>query len=92
MFDEVIRDNAKSPLAGFDFIDRGFVRTAANLLITQYDMTEAVDISRIEPDVKITHRTWRELPTDTQERIKALIRHKLSLDYDPTMVDEEWRR
>ncbi len=29
---------------------------------------------------------------DMQERIKALIRHKLSLDTDPTMVDEEWRK
>jgi hypothetical protein len=41
--------------------------------------------------VSILQYRWNDLPQSTQERIKALIRHKLSLDYDPTMVDPEWR-
>jgi len=34
---------------------------------------------------------WKDLPASTQERVKALIRPTLSLDYDPAMVDTEWR-
>lgn len=45
----------------------------------------------IEPDVNVLGYIWKDLPTSTQQRVKALIEHKLSLDYDPTMVDPKWR-
>lgn len=34
---------------------------------------------------------WKDLPASTQERLEALIRPKLSLEFDPAMVDTEWR-
>jgi hypothetical protein len=40
---------------------------------------------------KVLQYTWKDLPMSTQQRVKALMEHKLSLDYDPTMVDPEWR-
>ena len=45
----------------------------------------------IELDLNVQGHRWGDLPQATQTRIKALIEHKLSLDYDPTMLDPEWR-
>lgn len=86
-----MRRDANNPLAGIDANFPGILRLIANHLIARYDMTEPIDVSRIEPDVEVLQNRWNNLPLDTQERIKALIRQKLSLDYDPTMVDEQWR-
>lgn len=88
---QAIRADSDNPLAGFDLQAPKLLRVMANKLIAHYQMTEGVDISRIEDDAKIMQYKWADLPQSTQERIKALIRHKLSLDYDPTMVDPEWR-
>jgi hypothetical protein len=46
---------------------------------------------RIEPNIKIQGHRWGDLPQMMQKRVKALIEQKLSLDYNPTMVDPEWR-
>lgn len=54
-------------------------------------MKHVNEIVRIKPETKVLQYLWKDLPASTQERVKALIRHKLSLDYDPTMVDPEWR-
>ena len=86
-----IRSDRSNPLAGFDVLAPHVARVIANELIVIYRMSEAVDITRIEPDVQVFQYKWKDLPQDTQERIKALIKHKLSLGYDPTMVDPEWR-
>ena len=86
-----MRKNPKHPLAGIDADFPGILRLIANHLIAQYDMTEPIDVNRIEPDANVLQNRWNNLPVETQERIKALIRQKLSLDYDPTMVDEQWR-
>lgn len=86
-----IRSDRSNPLAGFDLASPGLIRIVANQLIAQYQMTEPADIDRIEPDTQVFQNKWHELPTSAQKRIKALIRHKLSLDYDATMVDPEWR-
>ena len=88
---QAIRSDRDNPLAGFDLNSPKLLRVMANALIVQYQMTESVDLSRIEDDAQIMQYKWKELPQSTQERIKALIRYKLSLDYDPTMVDPEWR-
>lgn len=86
-----IRSDSLNPLAGFDLLNPRITRLIANELIVKYQMTEVVDTDRIEPDAQVFQNKWKDLPQATQKRIKALIRHKLSLDYDPTMVDPEWR-
>lgn len=86
-----IRSDRLNPLAGFDLHTPRITRVIANELIIKYQMTEPVDADRIEADAQVFQNKWNDLPQATQERVKALIRHKLSLDYDPTMVDPEWR-
>jgi transcriptional regulator with XRE-family HTH domain len=86
-----IRSDRSNPLAGFDLLAPRLVRLMANELISKYKIVEPVDINRIEGDAQVYQYKWKDLPASTQERVKALIRHKLSLDYDPTMVDPEWR-
>lgn len=86
-----MRDDPRHPLAGFDLTSPGIIRLMANTLIGQYGMTVPEEADRIEPEAQVLEYTWKDLPASTQERVKALIRHKLSLDYDPTMVDPEWR-
>lgn len=88
---QAIRADSDNPLAGFDLQAPKLLRVMANELIAHYQMKESGDISRIENDAQIIQYKWVELPQSTQERIKSLIRHKLSLDFDPTMVDAEWR-
>ena len=87
-----IRSDRSNPLAGFDLHMPQIVRMIANELIVKYEITELADIDRIDPDALAFKYKWKELPQSTQQRIKALIQHKLSLDYDPTMVDPEWRK
>lgn len=86
-----MRTNPKNPIAGIDFALPNLARTMANHLIAHYQMIEPAQVELIQPDVQVLYNKWKDLPASTQERIKALIRHKLSLDYDPTMVDPEWR-
>lgn len=86
-----MRSDPKHPLAGIDLSLPNLARLMANHLIAQYQMTEAADIASIEPDAQVLQYKWSDLPQATQQRVKSLIRHKLSLDYDATMVDPEWR-
>jgi transcriptional regulator with XRE-family HTH domain len=86
-----MRRSSHKALAGMDLNFPAMIREAANQLIAQYAMTAPADVDRIEPDAVIAGNQWQDLSTATRERIKALIRHKLSLNYDPTMVDPEWR-
>lgn len=87
-----MRNEPSNPLAGMDLAMPGTVRLFANQLIAQLELAEPHEINRIKPDTQIMQYRWADLPQSTQERIKALIQHKLSLDYDPTMVDPEWRK
>lgn len=86
-----MRADPKNPLAGLDLSMPNLARLMANHLIAQQQLTEPAQVESIPPDAKVLQYIWKDLPAATQERVKALIRHKLSLDYDPTMVDEEWR-
>ncbi len=86
-----MREEPHDPLAGFDLVNPGITRLMANQLMAHYQMADPSDTDRIEPDVFIVNNKWKDLPSKTQERIKALIHHKLSLNYTPTMVDPEWR-
>lgn len=86
-----IRRSSHKALAGMDLNFPAMIRDAANQLIAQYAMTAPADVDRIESDAVIAGNQWQDLSIATRERIKALIRHKLSLNYDPTMVDPEWR-
>jgi hypothetical protein len=88
---QAMRDEPHNPLTGFDLNNPNIARLMANQLIAHYQMTDPAEADRIEPDVFVISNRWKDLPVKAQERIKALIRHKLSLDYDPTMVDPEWR-
>ncbi len=87
-----MRRDTRHALAGIDLNFPAMIREAANQLIAQYAITTSADIKRIEADAQIGPNKWSDLPVETRERIKALIRHKLSLDYDPTMVDPDWRK
>jgi transcriptional regulator with XRE-family HTH domain len=86
-----MRRSSHDALAGMDLNFPAMIREAANQLIAQYAMTAPADVDRIERDAEVGGNRWRDLPIATRKRIAALIRHKLSLDYDPTMVDPEWR-
>lgn len=86
-----MRRTAHDSLAGLDLSFPAMLREAANQLIAHYAMTTPVDIDRIAPETEVLRNQWADLPKDTRERILALIRYKLSLEYDPTMVDENWR-
>lgn len=87
-----MREDPSNPLAGIDIAVPNLVRLMANHLIVRYQMTEQIESSTIDPEAQILQYKWKDLPQATQERVKALIRHKLSLEYDPTMVDPEWRK
>ena len=86
-----MRQNPSNLLAGIDLANPGLARTLANELIAEMQMKHANEVTRIQPETKVLQYMWQDLPTSTQQRVKALIRHKLSLDYDPTMVNPEWR-
>lgn len=86
-----MRQNPENLLAGIDLVSPRLARTLANELIAEMQMKHANEIMRIQPETKVLKYMWKDLPASTQQRVKALIRHKLSLDYDPTMVDPEWR-
>jgi transcriptional regulator with XRE-family HTH domain len=87
-----MRDDPSNPIAGIDVSLPNLARLIANHLIVQYELTEPVEASVIDPEAQFLQYKWKEFPPSTQERIKALIQHKLSLEYDPTMVDPEWRK
>lgn len=86
-----MREEPSNMLAGIDIATPNLARIAANHLIVSCELTEPTEAMAIHPDAEFLQYKWKDLPTDTQERIKALIRHKLSLEYDPTMVEPEWR-
>jgi hypothetical protein len=86
-----MRETPDDPTAGIDILTPGMIRLIANQLIVHYEMLRPEDVYLIKPDVFTTFYRWKDLSTAMQERVKALIRQKLSLEYDPTMVDPEWR-
>lgn len=88
---QTIRANPQHPLAGMDLELPGMIREAANQLIAHYAMTHPHDINKIEDGVAVLNYKWKEMPPEIRERIAALIRHKLYLEYNSTMVDTEWR-
>jgi len=88
---QVMRERRHDPLAGLELNFPAMLREAANQLIVRYEMMSPAEVSRIEADEKVLGNTWGSLPPDTKMRITALIRQKLSLEYNPTMVDPEWR-
>ena len=86
-----MRQRSSDALAGIDLSFPGVLRVIANDLIVRYEMREPPDVDRIKPDAEVLQSRWDALPIETRERVKALIRRKLSLNYDATMVDEQWR-
>jgi hypothetical protein len=79
------------PLAGMDIQFPALLRELANHLLVKYGITDANHLDNIAPDAQVLNYVWRDLPIETRERVKALIRRKLALSYNSTMVDEEWR-
>lgn len=70
------------------------LRAAANNLIANSGITDAKAMieSNIKPETEIAQGTpWSKVVQIDKQRILALARAKLNLDYDPTMVDEKWR-
>lgn len=88
---QAMRDDISNPLAGLDSYALNFNREVANELVVKYHITHLNDVERIPPDAEIYNNKWADFPQAMQERIKALIRYKLALDYDPSMADAPWR-
>lgn len=88
---QAMRRDPSQPLAGIEASFFGLTRFMANDLIAQYQMVSPVETHRIEPDATTYGIKWKEMSETLRRRIIALIEHKLSLDYDPTMVDSDWR-
>jgi transcriptional regulator with XRE-family HTH domain len=86
-----MRSDSGNALAGLDLTFPHLARLLANQLIVQHQLSEPHQVDGIAPDTQVLQYRWGDLPVAVQERVKALIRHKLSLDYDPIMVDPEWR-
>lgn len=88
-----MRTKAGDPLAGIDIAFPEMLREAANELIVQLQITSPNQLELIKPNMRVLGRyQWNELPLDTRQRILALIRYKVSVNYDPTLVDAEWRK
>ena len=66
------------------------VREAANTLIVRYAMNSPEDIENIEDETWVIGQRWDRVDPHLQEQIIALIQHKLTLDYDPTMSTTDW--
>lgn len=93
LFELQLKDNTNPAFEGFELDTLFLLRTVANHLIAELKITEASDLKRITDDTLLppNNRLWGTVPINSKQRVIALIRHKLSLDYDPTMVDPEWR-
>jgi len=89
---QAMRHEAHNALAGIDLALPGALRLAANQLISAYQMEDVPDIQRIESTAQVFGTSWAQLPADTRERITALIRAKLELGFDSSMVDEPYRK
>ena len=64
----------------------------ANLLLTDGKLPGPAELT-VEPNAE----TWpgrkvKDLPQETQERLKALMRAKLALDFDTTMLGTDWKK
>jgi hypothetical protein len=89
---EVMRQKAADPLSGMDITFPSLLG-AANKLIVKCQMLREEDMEQIKPDTQVLERyTWQKLPAEIRQHILALVRHKISVNYDPTMVDPEWRQ
>lgn len=87
-----MRKAPSDELVGIDEMFPGLIRLAANHLIAEYKMVDSQDVRLIDPDATVPPgNQWQDLTERTRQRIIALIRYKLSVEYDPTLVDEEWR-
>ena len=86
-----MRDDSNHPLAGFDLVNPTISRVLANQLIIKLQISQPSEVELIKDDTQVLHYRWGALPYNSQQRIKALIRHKLSLNFDPTMVDPDER-
>lgn len=64
------------------------IREIANQLIAHYGMTTSKDVERIEPTIEVAGYVWKKLGISVQRMVIALIKHKLSLEYDPLMADD----
>lgn len=93
---KAIRENPLSPLSGFDLALPEFIRMAANEIILRGTLANVVPpehlrVEDIPPEIPLGVNTFGGLPEIIQQRIAALIREKFALDFNPSMVDEEWR-
>jgi len=84
-----MRESSSDWMIGMDLMPHVF-RKIANRLIVEYNMTSPEDIERITPDTEIGYQTkLSDMNEMGQKRIKALIRHKLRLEYNAAMEEPE---
>lgn len=89
---QTMRSESSNPLAGIEEANPSFLRYMANELIVLFNIRQEADIALIPEDATVAQFQWGQLSSITKEKVKALILRKLSLDFDPTMVDSEWRK
>jgi len=75
---------------------RGFSRISLMLSLSlevsaSMPWPERLDVTDIPPDISSGGQIFGELPENIQQRIVALLREKFALDFDPSMVEEQWR-
>jgi len=92
-----VRTPGSRALIGFDVGSPQTLRYMANTIIVETRVKNATELDRagtISPDAVVTYAglKWDAVPRAAKERALALAKAKLNLDYDPTMVDPEWRK
>ena len=84
-----MRESASNWMIGMDLMPHVF-RDLANQMILEYNMTSPEHVDRIMGDVEIGYQTkWSDMNELGQKRTKALIRHKLMLEYNASMEESE---
>ena len=84
-----MRESSSDWMIGMDLMPHVF-RNIANRLIIEYNMTSPEHVDRITPDTEIGYQTkWTDMGELGQKRTKALIRHKLMLEYNASMEEPE---
>lgn len=88
-FIQEMRESSSDWMIGMDLMPHVF-RDIANRLIVEYNMTSPEHVDRVSLDTEIGYQTkLSDMDELGRKRIRALIRHKLMLEYDASMEEPE---
>ncbi len=94
---DALRKGRGLALEGADLYFPHMTRDIANEIILRAGLRDIYSLDEkgtIPPDLRVTGAgvKWDELPDSARKRAMGLAKAKLNLDYDPTMVDPQWRK